>query len=155
LTGLTFTPDVFACGVDVYGISNLVSFTRSVPKYWKIWMPYWYKYAGNPNRPEDRRTMKSKSPLFFVDRIKRPLLIVQGANDPRVKQQESDQIVAALNKAGRTVEYILFEDEGHSIRNWQNRLIFYRRLEDFFAEHLGGMSAGFDLYELGISKAKR
>ena len=155
LVGLTFTPDVFACGVDVVGISNLISFTKAVPKYWKIWMPYWYRYVGNPNKPEDRRKMKSKSPLFHVDRIKRPLLIVQGENDPRVKRQESDQIVAALNKAGKTVEYILFEDEGHSIRNWQNRLIFYRRLEDFFAEHLGGMSAGFDLYELGISRKNR
>jgi len=155
LVGLTFTPNVFACGVDVVGISNLISFLKAVPKYWKIWMPYWYRYVGNPNKPADRRKMKSKSPLFHIDRIKRPLLIVQGENDPRVKRQESDQIVAALNKAGKTVEYILFEDEGHSIRNWQNRLIFYRRLEDFFAEHLGGMSAGFDLYELGISRKNR
>jgi dipeptidyl aminopeptidase/acylaminoacyl peptidase len=155
LVGLTFTPDVFACGVDAVGISNLISFTKSVPKYWRIWMPYWYRYVGNPNNPGDLQKMRAKSPLFHVDRIKRPLLIAQGANDPRVTQQESDQIVAALNEAGKTVEYILFEDEGHGIRKWQNRLIFYRRLEDFFAEHLGGMSAGFDLYELGISRGEK
>ena len=118
-------------------------------------MPYWYRYVGDSNNPEDRKKMRDKSPLFHVDRIMRPLLIAQGANDPRVKQQESDQIVAALNEAGKTVEYILFEDEGHGIRKWQDRLIFYRRFEDFFAEHLGGMSAGFDLYELGISQGKK
>ncbi|MBT8368439.1 MAG: S9 family peptidase [Deltaproteobacteria bacterium] len=151
LVGLSFTPDIFACGVDVFGISNLISFTRSVPKYWKNWMPYWYKYVGNPTDPEDRRRMKAQSPLFRVDQIKRPLLIVQGANDTRVKQQESDQIVTAMREANKEVEYILFKDEGHSIRNWQNRIIFYRKLEDFLAEHLGGRSAGFDFYELAIT----
>ena len=151
LVGLSFTPDIFACGVDVFGISNLISFTRSVPKYWKNWMPYWYKYVGNPTDPEDRRRMKAQSPLFRVDQIKRPLLIVQGANDMRVKQQESDQIVTAMREANKEVEYILFKDEGHSIRNWQNRIIFYRKLEDFLAEHLGGRSAGFDFYELAIT----
>jgi dipeptidyl aminopeptidase/acylaminoacyl peptidase len=152
LVGLTFTPDNFACGVDVFGISNLITFMQSVPKYWKNWMPYWYKYVGDPDDPEDQGRMKVKSPLFHVDQIKRPLLIVQGANDARVKQQESDQIVAAMRKANKEVEYILFENEGHSIRNWQNRLIFYRKLEDFLAEHLGGRSAGFDYYELGITR---
>jgi dipeptidyl aminopeptidase/acylaminoacyl peptidase len=152
LVGLTFTPDIFACGVDLFGISNLITFTQLVPKYWKNWMPYWYKYAGNPNDPEDRRRMKAQSPLFRVDQIKRPLLIVQGANDARVKQQESDQIVTAMREASKEVEYILFEDEGHSIRNWQNRIIFYRKLEDFLARHLGGRSAGFDFYELAITR---
>ena len=151
LVGLTFTPDVFACGVDVFGISNLVTFTQSVPTYWKNWMPYWHKYVGNPNNPADITRMESKSPLFRVDQIMRPLLIVQGANDARVKQQESDQIVAAMRKAGKEVEYILFQNEGHSIRNWQNRVIFYRKLEDFLAKHLGGRSGGFDLYEFAIS----
>ena len=152
LVGLTFTPNTFACGVDVYGVSNLVSFTESVPQYWKNWMPFWYKYVGNPNKPEERPQMEARSPLFLVDQITRPLLIVQGANDARVKQRESDQIVAALRQTGKEVEYILFPDEGHSIRKWQNRMVFYRKLEDFLAEHLGGRSAGFDLYELGIQK---
>ena len=151
LVGLTFTPDIFACGVDVFGVSNLVTFTQSVPKYWKNRMPYWYKYVGNPNDPEDRRRMKAQSPLFRVDQIKRPLLIVQGANDARVKQQESDQIVTAMREAGKAVEYIIFQNEGHSLRKWQNRIIFYRKLEDFLAGHLGGRSAGFDFYELAIT----
>ena len=152
LVGLTFTPEIFACGVDVFGISNLVTFTKSVPQYWKNWMPYWYKYVGNPINPEDITRMESKSPLFRVDQINRPLLIVQGANDARVKQQESDQIVSAMHQAGKEVEYILFQNEGHSIRNWQNRIIFYRKLEDFLARHMGGRSAGFDLYEFAITE---
>ena len=114
-------------------------------------MPYWYKYVGNPNDPEDRRRMKAQSPLFRVDQIKRPLLIVQGANDARVKQQESDQIVTAMREAGKAVEYIIFQNEGHSLRKWQNRIIFYRKLEDFLAGHLGGRSSGFDFYELAIT----
>ena len=152
LVGLTFTPETFACGVDVFGISNLVTFTQSVPQYWKNWMPYWYKYVGNPINPADITRMESKSPLFRVDQINRPLLIVQGANDARVKQQESDQIVDAMRKAGKEVKYILFPNEGHSIRNWQNRVIFYRKLEDFLARHLGGRSGGFDLYEFAITE---
>ncbi len=151
LVGLTFTPETFACGVDVFGISNLVTFTQSVPQYWKNWMPLWYKYVGNPDAPEDRRRMKAQSPLFRVDQIQRPLLIVQGANDARVKQQESDQIVEAMRKAGKDVEYIIFKNEGHSLRNWQSRIVFYRKLEDFMADHLGGRSAGFDLYEFAIN----
>ena len=152
LVGLTFTPETFACGVDVFGISNLVTFTQSVPQYWKNWMPYWYKYVGNPINPADITRMESKSPLFRVDQINRPLLIVQGAKDARVKQQESDQIVDAMRKAGKDLKYILFPNEGHSIRNWQNRVIFYRKLEDFLARHLGGRSGGFDLYEFAITE---
>ena len=151
LVGLTFTPDIFACGVDMYGISNLISWIESIPKYWKPFMSLrWYRYVGRPDSPEDRREMESKSPLFHVDRIGRPLLIAQGANDPRVPQQESAQIVAAMRKAGKEVEYILFPDEGHSFRHWKNRLVFYRKVEDFLAKHLGGRSAGFDYYELGF-----
>jgi dipeptidyl aminopeptidase/acylaminoacyl peptidase len=150
LVGLTFTPDVFACGVDVVGPSNLVSLLESVPAYWRPWMPQWYKYVGHPDNPEDRRDMEARSPLFRVDQVEAPLLIAQGANDPRVNQHESDQIVAALEGAGKKVEYMLFPDEGHGIRHWKNRLRFYRKAEDFLAENLGGRSAGFDYYELGL-----
>jgi dipeptidyl aminopeptidase/acylaminoacyl peptidase len=93
--------------------------------------------------------MEASSPLFRLDQIKRPLLIVQGANDVIVPQRESDQIVSALRKAGKEVEYILFPDEGHGISNWKNSLTFFRRLEDFLAARLGGRSGGFDVYELG------
>lgn len=152
LVGLTFTPDTFACGVDMFGMSDLVSSSKpdAFPKYWKHWIPIWYKYVGNPNNAEDRRIMEAKSPLFLVEQIKRPLLIAQGANDPRVKQQESDQMVSAMKKAGKEVEYILFSDEGHGFSHWKNRLVFFRKMEDFLAKHLGGRSAGFDLYELGL-----
>jgi len=135
--------------VDAFGISNLVSFSKAVPKYWKPWMPFWHKYVGDPDLPEARKRMKARSPLFRVHQIQRPLLIVQGANDVRVTQNESDQMVAALQKDGKAVDYILFPNEGHGIRKWQNRLFFYRRLEDFLAKHLGGRSSGFDYYELG------
>lgn len=94
--------------------------------------------------------MEAKSPLFRADQITRPLLIVQGANDVRSTQLESDQMVAALQMAGKEVEYILFPNEGHSLTHLKNVLVFVRKMEDFLAEHLGGRSAGFDYYELGL-----
>ncbi|HHD56974.1 MAG TPA: S9 family peptidase [Desulfobulbaceae bacterium] len=148
LVGMTFTPDVFACGVDLVGPSNLVSLSRNTPPYWKNFMPFWHKYVGNPEIPEQREDMESRSPLYKVDFVKNPLLIVQGANDPRVKQMEADQMVKALRESGKEVEYLLFKDEGHGIRKWTNDLIFHRKMEDFLAKHLGGRSAGFDYYEL-------
>ncbi len=149
LVGLTFTPDVFACGVDVVGPSNLVTLLKNIPPYWKNGKPLWDKFIGNPDNPKDVIRMKSQSPLFKVNKVKKPLLIVQGANDPRVKQLESDQMVKALRKSGKEVEYLLFKDEGHGIRKWTNNLIYKRKLEDFLAKHLGGRSAGFDYYEIG------
>jgi dipeptidyl aminopeptidase/acylaminoacyl peptidase len=127
-----------------------VTFAESVPENWDLYMDFWHKYVGDPKNLEDRKEMEAKSPLFRVDKIIKPLLIGQGANDPRVSQKESDQIVEAMEKAGKKVEYMLFPDEGHGLRNWQNRLRFYRKVEDFLAEHLGGRSAGFDFYELGL-----
>ena len=112
-------------------------------------MSWWYKYVGHPDNPEQRKDMKARSPLFKVDAVKKPLLIVQGANDPRVTQLESDQIVKALRDAGKEVEYILFKNEGHGISRWQNDLTYHRRIEEFLAKHLGGRDAGFDYYELG------
>jgi dipeptidyl aminopeptidase/acylaminoacyl peptidase len=150
LVGLTFTPDTFTCGIDLVGISNLVTFVESVPDSWDLYMGLWHKYVGNPKDPDDRKNMEAKSPLFRVDKIKKPLLIGQGANDPRVTQKESDQIVEAMEKAGKKVEYMLFPNEGHGLRNWQNKLRFNRKVEDFLSEHLGGRNAGFDYYELGL-----
>ena len=94
--------------------------------------------------------MEAKSPLFRVDRITRPLVSAQGANDVRCTRLESDQMAAALQGAGKEVEYILFPNEGHSLTHWKNVLVFTRRVEDFLAKHLGGRSAGFDYYELGL-----
>ena len=150
LVGMSFTPEVFACGVDVVGPSNLVSLLETTPVYWKYIMPFFYKYVGDPAIAEQRKEMEGRSPLFKVNNVQNPLLIVQGANDPRVKQQESDQIVKALRDSGKEVEYLLFEDEGHGIQKWTNNLVYFRKMEDFLAKHLGGRSAGFDYYELAI-----
>jgi dipeptidyl aminopeptidase/acylaminoacyl peptidase len=136
LVGLTFTPDVFACGVDIVGPSNLVTLLKSVPPYWATARAMFSKRVGDLDKDEE--FLKSKSPLFFVDKIKAPLLIGQGANDPRVKQVESDQIVAALRKSGKTVDYLLYTDEGHGLLRPENRLHFFAHVEQFLARHLGG-----------------
>ncbi len=154
LVGMTFTPELFACGVDICGMSNLMSLLESVPEYWKPWMAHFHRYVGNPENPEDIARMKQKSPLFKTSQIQRPLLIVQSGNDVRVRQQESDQIVKAAKANGKDVEYLVLPDEGHFIQHWQNQLIYLRRVEDFFAEHLGGRSAGFDYYELFVNVFK-
>lgn len=111
LVGLTFTPDTFACGVDIVGPSNIVSLLKTIPPYWRPMKAMFAKRVGDIDKEAD--FLKSRSPLFQVDRIKAPLLIGQGANDPRVKQAESDQIVTALRKAGKPVEYVVYTDEGH------------------------------------------
>jgi dipeptidyl aminopeptidase/acylaminoacyl peptidase len=143
LVGLAFTPERFACGVDVFGPSNLVTLLESSPKYWKFGMSMMYRHIGNPNNPEDRRTMEAKSPLFHVDKITKPLLIVQGGKDVRVTVKESEQIVAAVRKAGKDVKYIFFDNEGHGIRSWSNMLHYLSKLESFLAKHLGGRKSFF------------
>ncbi len=135
LAGLTFTPDTFACGVDIVGPSNLITLIDSVPPYWKPMMAMFQHRIG---ARENEDFLKSRSPLFFVDKIEKPLLIGQGANDPRVKQAESEQIVAAMEKAGKPVEYALYTDEGHGFARPENRLHFYALTEEFFGRYLGG-----------------
>ena len=145
LVGMTFTPDLFACGVDVVGISNLVSFYETVPPYWKLSvMPLFLKYVGDPSHPEDRRRLEEKSPLFKTDQVKRPLLIIHGARDARVNVRESEQMVAALRQAGKDVRYVVFPDEGHrrDYGNWRNALRHYSEVEDFLASCLGGRKSG-------------
>ncbi len=136
LVGLTFTPEVFACGVDIVGPSNLVTLMQSIPPYWEPIRANFYHRVGNLETEEE--FLKSRSPLFFVDRIQKPLLIAQGANDPRVKQAESEQIVAAMKQAGKPIEYVLYTDEGHGFARPENRLHFYAIAEDFLAKYLGG-----------------
>jgi dipeptidyl aminopeptidase/acylaminoacyl peptidase len=139
LVGLAFTPEVFACGVDVVGPSNLVSLVESFPPYWgPNLVNTWYPYVGDPRDPKDRADMEARSPLFRVDKIRAPLLVGQGANDPRVTRKESDQMVEALRKRGLDVEYIVFDDEGHGFARPENRLRFYAASEAFLAKHLGG-----------------
>jgi dipeptidyl aminopeptidase/acylaminoacyl peptidase len=134
LVGLTFSPDVFAAGVDLVGPSNLVTLFKTMPKYWA---PYKAMFARRVGDPAKEEFLKSRSPLFFVNKIKAPLLIGQGANDPRVKQSESDQIVAALRKENKPVEYIVYTDEGHGFARPENRLHFFAKAEEFLAKYLG------------------
>src|SRR5437762_11921905 len=109
---------------------------RTIPPYWSTFLATFHKRVGNPDTEEE--FLKSRSPLFKVDQIKIPLLIAQGAKDPRVKQAESEQIVAAMKKSGKPVEYLLFEDEGHGFARPENRIKFYTAAEAFLAKHLGG-----------------
>jgi dipeptidyl aminopeptidase/acylaminoacyl peptidase len=136
LVGLTFTPEVFAAGVDIVGPSNLVTLLKSIPPYWAPLLANMYHRVGNLETEEE--FLKSRSPLFFVDRIQKPLLIGQGANDPRVKQAESEQIVEAMKQAGKPVEYVLYTDEGHGFARPENRLHFYAIAEEFLSKYLGG-----------------
>jgi dipeptidyl aminopeptidase/acylaminoacyl peptidase len=133
LVGLTFTPEEFAAGVDIVGPSNLSTLLKSIPPYWTTIKTVFTKRMG-----EDEEFLKSRSPLYKAHQIKRPLLIAQGANDPRVKQAESDQIVEAMRKANIPVEYIVYADEGHGFARPENRLHFYARAEQFLSKHLGG-----------------
>ncbi len=136
LVGATFTPEVFACAVDLVGPSNLKTLIESIPPYWAPLIATFHTRVGNPDTEED--FLWSRSPLSKADNVSIPLLIAQGANDPRVKQAESEQIVAALRGKGIDHEYLLFEDEGHGFAKPENRLRFYAHAERFLAEHLGG-----------------
>jgi len=136
LVGATFTPDLFRCAVDVVGPSSLITLIRTIPPYWSTLLATFHERVGNPDTEEE--FLKFRSPLFYVNRIKIPLLIAQGANDPRVKQSESEQIVAALREKGIDHEYLLFDDEGHGFARPENRLQFYAAAERFLAKHLGG-----------------
>jgi dipeptidyl aminopeptidase/acylaminoacyl peptidase len=135
LVGLTFTPELFVCGVDVVGPSNLQTLLDSIPPYWEPLKAQFIRRVGDPDDPA---FLRSRSPLFFADRIVRPLLIAQGANDPRVKQAESDQIVQAMRARGQQVTYLLFADEGHGFARPENQRKFAAAAEKFLANHLGG-----------------
>ena len=131
LVGLTFTPDVFRCGVDIVGPSNLVTMMENPPPYWVPLMPLMKNRVGDCTDEQDREFLKSRSPLTFVDRIQRPLLIAQGKHDPRVKQSESDQIVTAMNEKGIPVTYLLFTEEGHGFAKPENQQAFSAVTEAF------------------------
>lgn len=138
LVGLTFTPDVFACGVSVVGPSNLVTLLQSIPEYWKPGMAMWRTRVGDVSTEEGREFLMSRSPVKFVERIQRPLLIGHGANDPRVKVEESDQIVKAMKEKSIPVTYVVFPDEGHGFMRPENRVAFWGIAECFLSTQLGG-----------------
>ena len=138
LAGLTFTPEKFACGVDIVGPSNLNTLLTTIPPYWQAIRTQFYKRMGDPNTPEGLALLKERSPLYKADRIKRPLLIGQGANDPRVNVKESEQIVDAMKAKNIPVTYVVFPDEGHGFARPQNNLAFNAVAENFLAKCLGG-----------------
>jgi dipeptidyl aminopeptidase/acylaminoacyl peptidase len=138
LVGLTFTPDKFACGVDMVGPSNLVTLLKTIPPYWAPVVDMFKNRVGDFESDEGRKFLESRSPLNFVDQIKRPLLIAQGANDPRVKQSEADQIVNAMKEKKIPVTYVLVTDEGHGFARPENSLAFTAVTEAFLARFLGG-----------------
>jgi dipeptidyl aminopeptidase/acylaminoacyl peptidase len=136
LVGATFTPDLFRCAVDIVGPSSLKTLIESIPPYWAPAVSLFHRRVGNPETEQE--FMWSRSPLSRVEEIRIPILIAQGANDPRVKQAESEQIVAAMQEKGIPYEYMLFGDEGHGFAKPDNRLRFYAAAERFLALHLGG-----------------
>lgn len=138
LVGLTFSPDVFACGVDIVGPSNILTLLSTIPPYWQPMVQMFKDRVGDFSTREGKEFLEQRSPLSHVDRISRPLLIGQGANDPRVKQAESDQIVSLMRQKEIPVTYVLYPDEGHGFARPENRLSFNAVVEAFLAEHLGG-----------------
>ncbi len=134
LAALAFRPDVFACGVDYVGISNLLTFMNTIPPYWETFRDVMYRRVGNPETEKD--FLRSRSPLFSADKIKAPLFIAQGYNDPRVNRAEAEQIVKALKANHHPVEYMLKMDEGHGFANPENEIDFYTHMQAFLAKYL-------------------
>ena len=147
LVGLAYTPDTFACGVNIVGLSDLT--TLKAPPYGELGRYWWERYFGNPDVPADLEKMKQRSPYYSVDTIRSPVLIVYGIHDARVQREQSDKMIAALEAAHKNVQALALNDEGHLISRWPSNLKMYRRIEDFLAGCLGGRSSGFDYYELG------
>ncbi|MGB7184530.1 MAG: alpha/beta fold hydrolase, partial [Burkholderiaceae bacterium] len=140
-------PHAYQCGVNIVGVSNWPRILKSKPPYWRG--DHFYKQMyGDPNNPADAKAMWEGSPMSRIDKIDVPLLVFHGANDVRVVKQDSDDVVAALRKLNRPVQYVVYKNEGHSVRRWRNKLDMWRRIEDFFADCLGGRSYGFDYYQL-------
>ncbi len=140
LAALAFTPDAFICGVDIVGPSNLNTLLASIPPYWEPLKRLFAIRVGDPESEEGQALLKARSPLYSADKISKPLLIAQGANDPRVKQAESEQIVDAMKANGLPVTYLLFPDEGHGFARPPNRLAFFAVAEQFLGDCLGGRS---------------
>ena len=138
LVAATRTPEVFACIVDIFGISNLLTFMATIPPYWKPWFSVWKNRLADPDTEDGRAFLRIRSPLFNLERATRPILVVQGMQDVRVVAAESEQMVAALERKGAPVTYVTFPDEGHGFAREENRLAFSAIVEAFLAKHLGG-----------------
>ena len=153
LAGLAFTPETFACGVDIVGPSNLETLLGTIPPYWAPMVKIFHERMGDPNTEEGLALLKAASPLYKADQITKPLLIAQGANDPRVKQSESDQIVGAMKAAGIPVTYVLYPDEGHGFARPENNIAFFAIAENFLAECLGGRAEPLEVAPEGLARA--
>jgi dienelactone hydrolase len=138
LAGVTFTPDLYAAAVDIVGPSNLFTLMESIPAYWEQIRRMFHQRMGDPNTPEGKEQLRRQSPLFSANKIKTPLMVIQGANDPRVTKIEADQIVIALRDRGFPVEYLLAPDEGHGFARPVNNLAMFAAVEKFLAKHLDG-----------------
>ena len=147
LVGLTFTPDKFACGIDIVGLSDLTSVKG--PAYGELGKYWWERYFGNPAVPADFEKLKQKSPYYHVDAIQNPVLIIYGTNDAWVQREQSEKMITALKASHKAVQSLSLSNEGHLITRWPSNLKMYRQIEDFLAGCLGGRSSGFDYYELG------
>jgi dipeptidyl aminopeptidase/acylaminoacyl peptidase len=134
LAGVAFTPDLYACAVDYVGVANLFTFMKTIPPYWKPYLDQFYEMVGDPKK--DSLLLREASPVFHADKIKAPLFIAQGANDPRVNKDESDQMVAALKARGVIVEYMVKKDEGHGFHNQDNQYDFYGAMEKFLTKYM-------------------
>jgi dipeptidyl aminopeptidase/acylaminoacyl peptidase len=135
LAGLAFTPELYACGIDFVGISSLLTFMNTMPPYWTHMRDMFHEMVGHPEK--DRDLLAAASPALHADRIRAPLFIAQGARDPRVNIEESNQMVAALQARGVAVDYMVKDNEGHSFQNEENRLAFFEAMEGFLEKHLG------------------
>ena len=140
LSGLTKTPDLYSCGISYVGVSNLFTWIAAIPPYWKPYLEMVYEMVGHPER--DAQRFRENSPLFNADKINVPLFVAQGANDPRVRKEESDQIVEALRERGVEVEYMVKDNEGHGFSNEENHFDFYRAMEGFLERLLRRGGAG-------------
>jgi dipeptidyl aminopeptidase/acylaminoacyl peptidase len=140
LVGLTRNPETYACGIDIVGPSNLETLIRTIPPYWEAIRSLFLKAIGDPDTEDGLSLLRERSPLFQAGRIAKPLLIAQGANDPRVKQAEADQMVKALKEKGIPVAYLLYPDEGHGFARPENNVAFFAIAENFLARHLGGLA---------------
>jgi dipeptidyl aminopeptidase/acylaminoacyl peptidase len=140
---VTFTPDLYAAAVDYVGVANLFTFMNSIPPYWAPYLKMMHEMVGDPEK--DKELLSATSPVFHADRIKTPLFIAQGANDPRVNKNESVQMVEALRKRGVAVRYMVKDNEGHGFHNEENQFDFYGAMEAFFSKYLGNSTAGDSL----------
>ncbi len=140
LVGLTFTPDFFACGINVFGPSDLETLLEYAPVWWKLGMAKFYKYIGNPGDPDDRAAMRAKSPLYRLDDLSKPLLIVYGSEDQRVAKKQSKDIIERLKELEKPFEWYAFPDAGHGIYG-RNRITYYRLVQEFLAKNLGGRNS--------------